>query len=158
MRKVTYTTIALVLILTISTIITVLPTVIAQEIEYSKTTHCFIGAIPNPVGVNQETLLHIGMFDFLRLYHHSWKGLTVTVTKPDGSTQTLGPYNTDSTGGTGDIFTPTMTGTYTFQTHFPEQTYDWEGGIARSPFDGVVNYEASDSEILELIVVSSSIH
>ena len=39
------------------------------------------------------------------------KGLTVTVTKPDDSTVELGPYRTDSTGGTGAIYIPDMVGT-----------------------------------------------
>jgi outer membrane protein assembly factor BamB len=134
------------------TLLVAFPTTIAQEIEYSKTTHAYIGAIPNPVGVNQQVLIHVGITDFLRLYHHGWEGLTVTVTKPDGQTETLGPFRTDATGGTGTIYTPTMAGTYTLQTHFPAQTYDWEGGISRVPFTGVVKYEASDSEVLELVV------
>jgi outer membrane protein assembly factor BamB len=45
-----------------------------------------------------------------------------------------------------------MVGTYQIQSHFPEQTYDWEGGVGRVPFEGVVNYQASNSEIIELIV------
>ncbi|MDG6222932.1 MAG: PQQ-binding-like beta-propeller repeat protein [Candidatus Bathyarchaeota archaeon] len=147
----------LLLILASSTIMAVLPLAFAQEIEYSKATHAYIGAIPNPVGINQETLLHLGIPDFLAYYYQSWEGLTVTVTDPQGNTQTLGPYRTDSTGGTGAVFIPTMVGTYKLQSHFPEQTFDWAGGIgARSPFTGVVHYKSSDSEILELIVTEEA--
>jgi outer membrane protein assembly factor BamB len=144
--------ITLILLLATSALLVAFPTATAQEVEYSKTTHAYIGAIPNPVGVNQQVLIHAGITDFLRLYHHGWEGLTVTVTKPDGQTETLGPLRTDSTGGTGAVFIPSMVGTYKLQTHFPEQTYDWEGGISRVTFTGLVNYEASDSEILELVV------
>ena len=47
--------------------------------------------------------------------------MTVTVTSPDGTNKTLVPFNTDDTGGTSTIFTPSTTGTYTFQAHFPGQ-------------------------------------
>ena len=30
-------------------------------------------------------------------------GVTTNITKPDGTTETLGPYNTDATGGTGNV-------------------------------------------------------
>jgi hypothetical protein len=48
--------------------------------------------------------------------------ITITVTKPDGTTQTLGPYNTDDVGSLPTYYTPTTTGTYYFQMSFPGQT------------------------------------
>ncbi len=104
--------------------------------------------MPNPVGVNQEVLLHVGITDAIGTTADGWSNITVTVTKPDGSTETLGPFRTDSTGGTGTIYIPTLVGTYTFQTHFPEQ-------IAYASVSGVpigTIMEASDSEIIELVV------
>ena len=68
--------------------------------------------------LNQQVLLHIGITDYLVVVGHGWEDLTVTVTKPDATTETLGPFRTDSTGGTGAIYTPTMIGTYTFVTNF----------------------------------------
>jgi len=90
----------------------------------TKKTFAYIGATPDPVGVGQETLLHIGITSQLDRVSDGWVGLTVTVTKPDGTTQTLGTYRTDSTVGTLDIFIPTETGTYKLQTHFPAQWYN----------------------------------
>jgi outer membrane protein assembly factor BamB len=77
--------------------------------------------VPNPVGVGQETLLHIGITHPLALQPQGWEGLTVSVKKPDGTSITLGPFRTDSTGGTGTIFVPDQVGTYYLQTNFPEQ-------------------------------------
>ena len=65
-----------------------------------KLTHS-LSATPNPVGVGQETLLHIGISEATNGTYFGWKGLTVTMTKPDGTVQTLGPFKTDATGGTG---------------------------------------------------------
>ena len=146
-------TIALILVLTISILTAVLPGAFAQDPAYSKFTHAYIGATPNPVGVGEEVLLHVGITDYLYVVSDGWEGLTVTVTKPDGSTETLGPFRTDSTGGTGAIYIPTMVGTYTFQTHFPEQTYEWTSPPLFDPeFTGLILYEPSDSEILEVEV------
>jgi len=142
-----------ILMLTISAILTALPVATAQQYDQEKTTYAFIGATPNPVGVNQQVLLHVGITDFLEVATDGWEGLTVTVTKPDGNTETLGPYRTDSTGGTGAIYVPDMAGTYTFQTHFPEHIYTWPD-ISRAPISGggTLLYKASDSDILELTV------
>src|SRR5450759_3987039 len=68
--------------------------------EITKKTYPFIGAMPNPIGVGQETLIHLGISDQCSWPQPGWEGLTVTVTKPDGTTQTLGPFTTDTTGGT----------------------------------------------------------
>lgn len=151
-QKAKISIVTMITIVTVALFLSTIPSIIAQDVEYSKKTHAYIGAIPNPVGVNQEVLLHVGIPDFKGIYYEGWEGLTVTVTKPDGTTETLGPYTTDSTGGTGAVYTPTMVGVYELQTHFPEQTYEWTVSTSRVPFSGVVNYEASDSDILELVV------
>jgi hypothetical protein len=95
-----------------------LPTASAQA-PGTFQTYAYIGAMPNPVGVGQEVLLHVGVTQQLSSFSVGWEGLTVTVTRPDGHTETLGPFRTDSTGGTGTVYVPTMAGNYTLQTHFP---------------------------------------
>ena len=140
-------TITLVLILTVAALMTNLSGVIAQD-PGRKPTFPFIGAIPNPVQVNQQVLLHLGITDASPNLANVWEGLTVTVTKPDGTQQTLGPYKTDSTGGTGISYTPTQVGTYTLQSHFPEQV------LAANTFwmpAGTI-MEASNSAVIDLIV------
>ncbi|MEJ2242656.1 MAG: hypothetical protein P8Y18_11035, partial [Candidatus Bathyarchaeota archaeon] len=84
--KTTIMTILTLLIMIISTVLITLPNVTAQEPDIVKQTYAYIGATPNPIGVNQEVLLHIGITDFLSATQYGWEGLTVTVTKPDGST------------------------------------------------------------------------
>src|SRR4030042_7165196 len=73
----------------------------------TKQTYPVIGATPNPVGVGQETLILIGITDATSSDLYGWTGLTVKVTKPDGTIETLntgGPgYRTDSTGLTGVV-------------------------------------------------------
>jgi hypothetical protein len=117
-------------------------------------TYPVIGATPNPVGVGQETLILMGITQQLYsdLYH--WTGLTVTVDRPDGHTETLGPFETDSTGLTGSIYVPSMAGNFTLQVHFPEQFIP--DGAGASFFtagipDGTV-MKASDSIKITLVV------
>jgi hypothetical protein len=141
----TTTLIALFLIFAIAASPFTLPISNAQG---SKNTYAFIGALPNPVGVGQEVLLHVGISHELAEAAYGWEGLTVTVTKPDGHTETLGPFKTDSTGGTGTIFVPTMAGNYTLQTHYPEQ----EMPITSSGVPAGTVMQASDSDKLTLVV------
>jgi hypothetical protein len=98
-------------------------------------SYCFINAVPNPVGVGQEVLMHVGITRPLQSDWMGWEGITVEVTKPDNTTEILGGaegFTTDSTGGTGTVYTPDQVGNYTLRTHFPEQqtNADKSGGGA----------------------------
>ncbi len=94
------TIITLVLIVSFVTPLLIVPSAIAAR-DFNKKTYAYIGATPNPIGVGEQTLLHLGISDELQDWKHGYEGLTVTVTKPDNTTETLGPFRTDSTGGTG---------------------------------------------------------
>lgn len=107
-----------------------------------KNTYAFINAMPNPVGVNQEVLFHVGITDYLMTAADGWQGLWVEIIRPDNTAESIRNIRTDSTGGTGVVYTPTMTGTHRVRTHFLEQTY-------RN-----VTYLESVSEWLELVVQS----
>jgi hypothetical protein len=45
----------------------------------------------------------------------------VEVTKPDGSTETLGPWESDPVGGGWGMYTPDQVGTYSFVAEMPDQ-------------------------------------
>jgi hypothetical protein len=111
-------TIALILLLTTSVTLFALSSVYAQS---GKSTVCYLGAIPNPVGKGQTVLLHVGITDQLPSTDQSWLGLSVTITDPEGGTTTISDIKTDSTGGTGVTFIPDKVGMYTLVAHFPEQ-------------------------------------
>jgi len=145
---------ALTLLLTIAVAASLLTLPLTSAQTYpEKKTYAYIVVTPNPVGVGQQVQVIFGITDYLLQYPDGWSGLTVTVTKPDGTTETLGPYKTDATGSTGAIYMPTMKGTYKFQAHFPAQLYNWTTRPAFDPtFYGPVWYKASDSDIVELVV------
>jgi outer membrane protein assembly factor BamB len=116
-------------------------------------THAFIGATPNPIGVGEETLFHVGITQQLTNVAMGWEGLSVTIERPDGTTETLRDITTDSTGGTGVVYVPTMEGNYTVQTHFPEQVTE-SGKTAPGTTLGTVLL-ASSSDKLTLIVTDT---
>jgi hypothetical protein len=96
------------IMIVIAFVISIVPFVATTDAQTTpKKTYAFISATPKPVGVGQETLLHLGISEATNGTYWQWKGLTVTVEKPDGTKMTLGPFNTDSTGGTGTVLVPT---------------------------------------------------
>lgn len=152
------TIISLILILAISTF-GGFSIVYAQPTPITKATTAYCGIIPDSVGVGQEALIHLGIASTSAGTAYGWEGLTVTVIAPDGTIQTLGPFTTDATGGTGTSFTPTQVGTYTFQTHFPEQDvpipyYDLNMGVF---FPAGSTFLASNSDVISLVVSEDQI-
>jgi outer membrane protein assembly factor BamB len=135
-----------------------LPTVTPQEPMKMK-TYAYIGATPNPVGVGQEVLLHVGITHALPDVSMGWEGLSVTIEKPDGTTTLLDNIRTDSTAGTGKVYIPDIPGNYTLQAHFPEQvlTEESRAGEGTSPPTpaGTIML-ASDSEKLILTVTEEA--
>lgn len=136
-RKTMSSIIAMILISSMALTLLALPNADAAS---TRISYSFIDAIPNPVGVHQETLLNFGLLNYLTTATDNWKGLTVTITKPDGTTDTIGPVNTDSTGATGRSYVPDQIGTYYLQVNFPQQDYQ------------NVTYSASQSDKLALVV------
>ena len=136
-----------------------LPTSNAQGTTYrTKTTYAVCGLMPNPVGVGQEVLVWLGITDMLNIATDGWTGLTVTVTRPDGTNETLGPFKTDATGATGTVYVPSAVGNYTFQTHFPAQWYNWTNPPMFDPeIYGNIWYEASASEKVKLVVTQEPV-
>ncbi len=129
-------------------LIAILPS--GEAADGKKKTFAFVSATPNPVGVTQETLIHLGISEATNGTYWKWKGLTVTVIDPDNETTTLGPFDTDSTGGTGTILVPDKVGTYKLQTHFPEQKM--VPGMSFMPNTPETTYAASDSPWFNLVV------
>ena len=117
----------------------------ATNAQVTKKTYAFVGATPNPTGVDQGTVIRLGITDQLASALYGWQ-MTLTVTNPDGVTETKN-IRTDSTGGTYTIYVPSMVGNYTLQSHFPQQV----NPAATSVPAGTVML-ASDSEKITLVV------
>ena len=85
-------------------------------------TSSFIHVAPDPIGVGQTATINFWVNQPPPTangpYGDRFGNMTVKVTMPDATTQTLGPFTSDDTGGTFTTFTPTHTGIYSFQMIF----------------------------------------
>ncbi len=121
-----------------------LPLTNAQGNTYKS--YPFIGAMPNPVGVGQTVLLHVGALTALQYMDDGWLGLKVEIVDPDNKTTTIDCPKTDSTGGTGVTFIPDKVGTYILTTIFPKQNSTNMGVFTNNV------YEAARSDSIKLVV------
>jgi outer membrane protein assembly factor BamB len=125
-------------------------------------TYAFLNVMPNPAGVNQQLQLTFWLDKPPPTanvqYGDRWN-FTITITKPDGSTETRGPFASDDVGGTYMLYTPTTIGTYNFQMHFAGQTL---AGANPPPYGNTSPnvgdyYKPSDSENVAVVVQQNPI-
>jgi hypothetical protein len=118
--------IAVLLLLTTITSVLLVPSLDAHTPPFQIPTFAFCNVAPNPCGIGQTVTIAI----WLNVppptangpYGDRWTGMTVKITKPDGTAETLGPFTSDDTGGTFTTYTPTTVGNYTFEMNYPGQT------------------------------------
>ncbi|MCW4015448.1 MAG: PQQ-binding-like beta-propeller repeat protein [Candidatus Bathyarchaeota archaeon] len=124
------TTIVLTLILTISAMLITIPTINAQD-QDTWNTFAYIAVTPDPVGVGQSVYLIMWVSPnpptAIGVAGDRWRDMTVTVNTPNGDVETLGPWDSDPTGSTWGIYTPTQIGTYTFTLDYPGQVLSLTG-------------------------------
>jgi outer membrane protein assembly factor BamB len=142
--------IALCLMFAMSTLLVLIPPANATN---TKTTYSVCSVQPAIAGVGQQCLIWYGITDMMNWPSTGFNGLTVTVTRPDGTTETLGPLKTDLTGSGGASYVPTMVGNYTFQSHFPEQIAPY----AAPNYPANTTMKASDSINFTLVVQQAPI-
>jgi len=137
-------------VLTFAATFVALPTVKALDMP----TYAFITATPSPIGVGQTVYIAWWLtpqppLDPNTMWVIPFEGITVTITKPDGTTQTMGPYKTDPVGGNWFTYVPDAVGTYKIQANFPGQNI---AGITIFGLSGSHYYKPSTSSTLELTV------
>ncbi|MEM0488549.1 MAG: PQQ-binding-like beta-propeller repeat protein [Candidatus Bathyarchaeia archaeon] len=141
------------ILLIASTSILFASTVQAQAKDYVEwETFAYIVVTPNPVGVNQQVIVQFRIdktYPGGTLLGPFWENFTVKITKPDGTVEERRGLRADSTGGSWFTYTPTMVGTYKFQTIFPGQ---WVNTTTPKRW-----YKPSQSRIVELTVQSEPI-
>jgi len=105
--------------LLMSTFLLFIPSANAADV----TTYCYLSVSPNPVGVGQTLSLVATVQPLPPTGFDVYHGLTIEITKPDGTTQTIGPLDTSTIGGQFAFHTPTQIGTYQFQMFYPGETF-----------------------------------
>jgi outer membrane protein assembly factor BamB len=112
--------IAITLMLTLSAFAVSLPNVnAAPDIQ----PRAFLAAVPSPTGVNQVVYVTVWLEPIPPTTKDFFHGLMVTITKPDNTTQKVGPLTTSSIGGQYFEFTPTATGTYKMKMDYPGELF-----------------------------------
>ena len=114
-------------------------------------TYSFINVSPNPVGVGQEVTVNFWLAVPLENVAFA-NNMTVVVTHPDGTKETLGPFTSDYTGGTTTRYTPTKVGNYTFQFFYGGQVL----GIGETGPGYVGDVELPSQSVPVTLVVQSS--
>ncbi|MGD6851084.1 MAG: PQQ-binding-like beta-propeller repeat protein [Candidatus Bathyarchaeia archaeon] len=139
------TTIALLLILSIAIPILPINSQVPKSSGQTQTIYAFMNAGPNPIGVGQVLTLNFFMASPL-LTSQIATNWTVLETQPDGSQVLLGPFVSDTTGGSYTTITPETTGNYTFQAFFGQQTLS-NGVIALAAESNVVTVTVQEEPV-----------
>jgi outer membrane protein assembly factor BamB len=106
LRKRAFTAIALVLVITFSSLLTVMPATAQTKTK----TFAFLNVDPNPVGLGQTLLVNSWTVPQTPMVPGTSigqvrNGYYYDFTRPDGTTFTEGPHNSDSAGSATDWFT-----------------------------------------------------
>ncbi|MGD6934858.1 MAG: PQQ-binding-like beta-propeller repeat protein [Candidatus Bathyarchaeia archaeon] len=147
-KKVLSSILAMLFIVSIATSIIALPNPTAAAT--GAKTYPFVEAVPNPVGVNQRTLINFGLLNYLMVDGDGWN-VTLTITDPDGKTTTVDRM-TWSTGTVGYSFVPEKTGTYILKCSFKESWYNSTYMGYFGPASISQYMASSETEPYELIV------
>ena len=135
------------------------PPASAQAVQRSFTTETFMNLTPNPAGVNQSVTvfvwLSIAPFAFGNTFY-GWN-FTVTVTPPSGSAATLTLPESLPTGYSYISYTPTTTGTYSFQANFNAVTVNMPTYSDFGAPPGNYSYSASQSTVQKLNVTANQV-
>ena len=124
LKNKTIATISVILMLTFSALAAGISTVKAADVK----TYAFLSVNPNPVGVNQQVQVTIWLSPIPpESYVDYFHDLTVTITKPDGTTEIKGPLTSFAMGGQFFEYTPNSVGTYTFKFSYPGETFSSTG-------------------------------
>jgi hypothetical protein len=148
--------ILIIAILTISTgaSMAILPNASAHSPPWQILSSSFIHVAPDPTGLGQTVTVGFWVNQppptAGTIYGDRFGNMTVKVTKPDGTSETLGPFTSDDTGGTYTTYTPTLLGTYTFQMIFAGWTLTYPNPNPATPtsqFTGDVFLPSTSSAV-----------
>jgi outer membrane protein assembly factor BamB len=141
-KKMKAATIALILLLAVSALSMVcLPPTEASDVAVEAS----IGIAPNPIGINQPVTVNLWLLPITPTGDTVFHGFELTITKPDGNTETKGPYTSYSIGSVFLTYTPDQLGVYKFQFTYPGET-----------ILGMV-YKPATSPVTELVVQADPI-
>ncbi len=140
-----------------------LPSAIAHTPAWQVPTYSFCSVSPNPIGVGQTVnvnfWVNIPPPTANQQFGDRWQNMTVVVTHPDGTTEKLGLFTSDDTGGSHTTYTPNSLGNYTFQMSFGGQTLAGDNPSLTGTTSVFVGdyFQPSQSNVFTLTVQQQSI-
>jgi len=118
--------VTLFLLFTMVATLIALPVASAHSPAWNVPTYAFLNVEPNPVGVGQTVYVTFWLDKVPPTanvaFGDRWENMSVKLTKPDGTTQTFGPFRSDDVGASYMTYKPDAIGTYSFVFSFPGQT------------------------------------
>jgi LPXTG-motif cell wall-anchored protein len=143
----------LALLLFVSVFAVCVSVVAAQESVMNIASNAYVTTSPNPVGVNQPVTIMFWLDNTppqIDSAHYFGWNYTLSIIKPDGTKQTVGPFESDAVGGSYYVFYPSSVGTYLIQSSFL-------GGFINvtttmSLPRGAYQFQPSVSRVLSLVV------
>jgi len=118
--------IATILTISIGASSTLILSVSAHTPAWNIPTESFLNVAPSPIGVGQTLTVDMWLMEppptAANQFGDRWTNMTVTVTHPDGTTEKLGPFTSDDTGGVAVTYVATAVGNYSFQMIFGGET------------------------------------
>ena len=142
-------TLSMMLILSISMSTILIENTAAHTPAQKITTHAYVQAVINPIGVGQSTYIYLwidkvkdGALITNNVRFHNYK---LTITAPNGDvTEKTFETVSDSTSNQAYSFTPNQVGTYNISFSFPEQVHE----ITGSAYDNDTYLSSSASATL----------
>ena len=148
--------VTLTLILATTAMISGVTFVKAQRPVVQINTYAFVMVAPNPTGVGQSVQITLQLDKVSPtaagvVGGDHFEGLAATITKPDGTTETVGPLEAYAMSGSFLYYTPNQVGTYTIQMNYPGQ---WINVTGNSGYEANTDYwfKPSTSAPMELVV------
>jgi hypothetical protein len=125
-NRITATSIALILLLTMTSSLVLLPSTNASTPPVIIPTTAYVTVTPSTIGVNQYTTIVVYVDRYSPTAGGAvgqvWDGYMLDITKPDGSKQSIGPWTAGSaTASDFRVFHPDQVGNYTI-------VFSWPGG------------------------------
>src|SRR3990172_4497780 len=139
------------LVLTIATTIIAIPITYAHTPRWELITFAYLAVNPNPVGVGQTVFINMWVDkpmpeaainnDIRR------RDYTLTITKPDGTSENKTFKVADTTGVVYTSYKPTEVGTYSFLFYYAGQEYTWNATANQRVFTGDIFLSATSKAV-----------
>jgi len=113
--------ISILIFLMLAASITIVSAAVYPPAGTHVTSYAQINVAPNPIGIGQTVTVNMYLAVPLETSEYV-QNMTLHITDPNGHENILGPFTSDTTGGTYYTFVPDILGNYSIYWYYPGQT------------------------------------